>query len=86
MCVPTHVVASATCGTVEPLVSHIAVCYCQARRAEEERLRKEEEERLAAEEEERRKLEEKERKKAAQKAKKEELKRQGKLLTGRLAS
>lgn len=54
----------------------------QARRLEEERRAAEEAELARIEEEERRKAEEKERKKAAAKAKKEELKRQGKLLTG----
>jgi len=54
----------------------------QARLAEERRLAEEEAEAARLEEEERLKAEEKERKKAAAKAKKEELKRQGKLLTG----
>lgn len=56
--------------------------HLQARRAEEERARAEAEEAARLEEEERLRAEERERKKAAAKAKKEELKRQGKLLTG----
>ena len=54
----------------------------QARIAEEARLKAEAEEQARVEEEERKKQEERERKKAAAKAKKDELKRQGKLLTG----
>ncbi len=58
------------------------LCSTQARKAEEERIRAEEERIRQEEEEEARKQADKERKKAAAKAKKEELKRQGKLLTG----
>lgn len=54
------------------------------RRAEEERRAAEEAELQRLEEEEARRAEEKERKKAAAKAKKEQLKKEGKLLTGRL--
>jgi hypothetical protein len=62
------------------------LCLFQARRIEEERRAAEEAELARIEEEERKKAEDKERKKAAAKAKKEELKRQGKLLTGALDS
>lgn len=61
-------------------LSHIK--HIQAAAAEEARRKAEEEEIARLEEEEKRKAEEKERKKAAAKAKKEDLKRQGKLLTG----
>jgi hypothetical protein len=65
----------------------VVSCHClQARRIEEERRAAEEAELARIEEEERKKAEDKERKKAAAKAKKEELKRQGKLLTGVLHS
>lgn len=66
----------------QALLCIAGVCWLQARAAEEARRKAEEEEIARLEEEERRKAEEKERKKAAAKAKKEELKRQGKLLTG----
>lgn len=54
----------------------------QMRRAEEEARAAEEAEIKRLEDEEQRKAEEKERKKAAAKAKKEQLKKEGKLLTG----